>query len=67
MGLRDTEEYASLQSLSWVLAAGKLAKAQEIERRLLRSARERHTEKSLMHAMDHIGLQRPRISSYSEA
>ena len=69
MGLRDTEEYASLQSLSWVLAAGKLAKAQEIERRLLRSARERHTEKSLMYAsvMDHIGLQRLRASSYSEA
>ena len=69
MGLKDSEEYSALVSLSWVLASGKLAKAQQIERMLLRSARERHSENSLMYAsvMDHIGLQRLRASSYDEA
>lgn len=69
IGLKDEEEETQLRSISWLLAGGKMAKAQDVERTLLQSAKERVEEGSLEYAsvMDHIGHQRLRAANYDEA
>ena len=69
IGLQDEEEESQLQSISWLLAGGKLVKAQDIERKILRSVQERCGKGSLEHAsvMDHLGHQRLRASHYNDA
>ena len=69
LGLKDEHEAAQLQSLSWLLAGGKLVKAQDIERNLLKSVQARLGTNSLGHAsvVDRLGHQRLRASRYEEA
>jgi tetratricopeptide (TPR) repeat protein len=68
-GLKNQKEDAQLQSLSWLLAGGKLMKAQDIQRELLNSVIKRFGEGSLNHAsvLDHLGHQQLRASRYNEA
>ena len=69
IGLANESEESQLKSLSWLYAGGKLAKAQDIERALLRSVKERLGENTLGHAsvVDHLGHQRLRAARYHEA